>query len=131
MSDKKTTLIIAAIAVIGIVYAIWASGTLAGDTPTGGALGDVTAKGDLFEGKITNKNVQPTKLLGVGVYDRNCVAIGNGLTNCHAGIKTDKYGVLDFNYEHDMARKPCINPNEKVVVEILDSSGKATVQRMV
>ncbi|VVB59979.1 Uncharacterised protein [uncultured archaeon] len=129
MTDKKTTIVIAAIVLVGIVYAVWAVGTLKNDVPTGNVPKIPTATGDLFDGKITNKNVAPVKLEGTGVYDRNCVSIGNGLTDCHAGIKTDM-GVLDFNYQHDMVRKPCIAPNDKVVVEILDSSGNAKVQKV-
>ncbi len=129
MADKKTNIIIAAIVLVGIVYAVWAVGTLKDNTPTGDLSKIPVANGILFEGKITNKNVAPMKLEGTGVYDRNCVMVGNGLTDCHAGIKTD-LGVLDFNYRHDMARNPCIAPNEKLVVEILDSSGNAKVQKV-
>ena len=130
MTDKKTSIVIALIALVGIAYAIWAAGTLKNDTPTGDATTNVVANGILFEGKITNKNVEPMTIEGVGVYDRNCVMMSNGLTNCHGGIKTDKYGVLDFNYQHDMAKEPCIAPNEKLVVTILDSAGNAKVQKL-
>jgi len=118
------------VAAIGLAYVVWAVGTPSGNNSEGDSLDGVNPTGDLFEGKITNKNVVPGKMMGTGVYDKSCVSIGGGLTNCHAGIKTDKYGVIDFNYEHDMAKKPCVAPNQKVVVEILDSAGNARVQRI-
>gem|GEM_PF-2292567 len=128
MNYKKTAAFVIALALFGSVYATWIAGAVKGtpdETPA-----NLIANGDLFEGKITNKNVEPMKLEGVGVYDRSCISIGGGLTDCHGGIKTEKYGVIDFNYQHDMARKPCIKPNDKVVVTILDSSGDAQVQRV-
>lgn len=129
MADKKTSIILAAIALVGVAYVIWAAGTLKNDSPAGDAT-NIVANGLLFQGKITNKNVEPMTIDGVGVYDRNCVMMSNGLTNCHGGIKTDKYGVLDFNYQHNMAKEPCIAPNEKLVVTILDSAGNAKVQKV-
>lgn len=87
------------------------------------------AVSSVFEGAITNKKVTPGKITGLGAYDRNCVAIGNGLTDCHAGINTNEYGVLDFNYQHNMDKDPCIVPGDNVVVEILDAEGHARVTR--
>lgn len=125
---RKTAAFVIAFAIIGALYVLWISSL---KNNTGYEFpADVVASGDLFEGKITNKDVTPVKLEGVGVYDRSCIPVGNGLTDCHGGIKTEKYGVIDFNYQHDMARKPCIKPNDKVVVTILDSSGKAQVQKL-
>lgn len=128
--NKKNTIAIAALAMLGIAYAIWAVGAPSNNAPTANSLDNLVANGDIFLGKITNKNVEPGKLSGVGEYDRNCVSVAGGLTNCHGGIKTSKFGVIDFNYEHDMAKKPCIALGEKVVVEILDSDGNARVQRV-
>lgn len=137
MANRKNTILLAAMALAVIGAAVWASGMLntddSGNAPGFGDSGNgeaLKASGDLFEGKITNKNVEPMKLEGVGVYDRNCVSVEGGLTNCHAGIRTSKYGVIDFNYVHDMAKKPCIASGQNVVVTILDSGGKATVQRV-
>jgi len=84
---------------------------------------------NLFEGKITNIQTTPGTVNGVGVYDKTCKDIGNGLTKCDAGIKTKEYGVLNFNYIHDMTTKPCITSGDKLKVEILDSKGTAKVQR--
>lgn len=89
------------------------------------------AYGDIIEGTITNVRPSIGKFNGTGVYDRNCVDVGGGLTNCHGGIQTARYGVLNFNYVHNMSIVPCIKPGEKLVVEVLDSSGRARVQRMV
>lgn len=87
-------------------------------------------KRDLFSGVITNIETSPGNLSGIGVYDRTCKRIGNGLTRCDAGIKTKEYGVLNFNYIHDMAVKPCIVSGDKLKVEILDSNGTADVRRI-
>jgi len=84
---------------------------------------------DLFRGVITNVKVSPSNLSGAGVYDNNCVDIGNGLTECDGGIKTDTYGVLNFHYKHNMATQPCISPGDGLRIEILDSNGNANVIR--
>ncbi len=110
--DKKLLLLLAVL-IITVIY-----------------LGGAPAQKDTFEGRITNMELEIGSLTGVGVYDRNCVDIGNGLTRCDAGIKTDKYGTLNFNYVHNMRIKPCIKPGDKLIVEILDSEGKAKVQRI-
>ena len=85
-------------------------------------------KKDVFEGKITNMNLEPMILQGTGVYDRSCNMINNGLTQCDAGIQTEK-GLLNFNYIHNMEKQPCISEGEALEVEILDS-GKAKVRRL-
>ena len=83
----------------------------------------------VFEGKITNVKVSPGKIDGTSVYDRNC--IGQTITECDGGIKTEEYGVLNFHYFHDMAIQPCIHEmgTERVIVDILDSDGNAKVIR--
>ena len=86
--------------------------------------------GDLFEGTITNMKTSPGNLSGIGMYDKTCKNIGNGLTRCDAGIKTKKYGVLNFNYAHNMAVEPCIESGNKLKVEILNSNGTARVWRI-
>jgi len=88
----------------------------------------VAQKADFFNGKITNLKTIPGNLSGVGVYDKTCKKIGNGLTECDAGIKTQKYGVLNFNYVHDMAVEPCISSGDKIKIEIL-KNGLAKVWR--
>jgi len=85
---------------------------------------------DLFNGNITNLKTSPGNLTGIGVYDHTCKDVGNGLTKCDAGIKTKEYGVLNFNYVHNMAIEPCIVSGDKLKVEILDLKGTARVQRL-
>ncbi len=84
---------------------------------------------NVFEGRITNVKVSPGRVEAVSVYDRNCV--GNVITECDGGVKTEEYGVLNFHYKHDMAIQPCIHMfgPEKMIVEILDSNGNARVIR--
>ena len=88
------------------------------------------SKIDLFKGNITNLKTVPGNVSGVGVYDKTCKSIGDGLTMCNAGIKTEKYGVLNFNYVHNMAIEPCIVSGDKLQIEILDSKGTARVKRI-
>ncbi len=85
---------------------------------------------EVFNGFITNVNLEAGKLEGTGVYDRSCNMIGNGFTQCDAGIETKK-GLLNFNYKHNMAVQPCIAQGDKLEVEILDSEGKARVRRLI
>lgn len=96
---------------------------------TGYAAYNVPSDLNVFEGKITNVKVSPGRIEGTSAYDRNCV--GEPITECDGGIKTAEYGVLNFHYRHDMALQPCIHMfgPEKMVVEILDSSGNARVIR--
>ena len=84
---------------------------------------------NVFEGRITNVKVGPGRIEGTSAYDRNCV--GDKITECDGGIKTEEYGVLNFHYKHDMAKQPCIHMfgPEKMIVEILDSSGNVKVIR--
>ena len=82
---------------------------------------------DVFEGEITNMNLEPMTLSGEGVYDRSCNPVENGLTNCDAGIQTEK-GLLNFNYKHDMNMQACLDKGDKLEVEIL-ADGKAKVTR--
>jgi len=84
---------------------------------------------DVFTGYITNMELEPMKLEGTGVYDRSCAMIQGGLTNCDAGIQTEK-GLLNFNYKHNMQLQPCLAEGDKLEVEILDSEGKAKVRRL-
>ncbi len=144
-SDKKIKIATLAIALITIATFVWSANVIynrnfrVSKTP-GISTSKLIAKGDLFDGVITNiRNVSNvkfgTKFLGVGVYDRNCVQVGetstgNPLINCHAGIKTEEYGLLDFNHVHDYNKKPCIVAEEEVVVRIIDRKGRAKVQRV-
>ena len=83
---------------------------------------------NMFEGVITNMNLEPSIIEGVGVYDRSCNMIGNGLTNCDAGIQTEK-GLLNFNYKHNMQKQPCIAEGDRLKVEIFEEN-KARVTRL-
>lgn len=96
-----------------------------------GATGNVIAKtnGDIFTGKISNVAVKPGTIKGIGLYDRSCKMMSNGLTACDAGIQTEEYGSLNFKYQHNMQQQPCLAPNDIVMVQILDERGNAKVQR--
>ena len=54
--------------------------------------------------------------------------IGNGLSQCDAGIQTEK-GLLNFNYKHNMDLQPCIAEGDNLKVEILEG-GKVIVTRI-
>ena len=86
-----------------------------------------TIQEDVFNGIITNINLEPQTLEGTGVYDRSCNPVENGLTQCDAGIQTEK-GLLNFNYKHDMHAQACIDQGQKLKVEILEG-GKVKVIR--
>lgn len=73
-------------------------------------------KEDVFLGKATNLMLEEKINEGVIVYDENCVPVGDNLTNCDAGIEIDNVGILNMNYTHNMNKKPCLSPNQKVLV---------------
>ncbi len=83
---------------------------------------------DVFEGKITNMNLEPEIFDGEGVYDRTCKMIENGLSQCDAGIQTEK-GLLNFNYKHDMNAQRCLDAGQKLKVEVL-ANNQARVTRL-
>mgnify|MGYP001603034083 FL=1 len=83
---------------------------------------------NVFEGVITNMNIEPSVLDGTGVYDKTCKMIENGLSQCDAGIQTEK-GLLNFNYKHNMNLQGCIDSGQKLKVEIL-ADNKARVTRL-
>ncbi len=142
---KKILLLV--IAIGGIAASVWIAGIFgifnrnaAVNNTVGDSVNGLVARGDLFDGVITNMSDIPNvklgvKFLGTGVYDKNCVKVGvapetgNPLVNCHAGIKTE-YGVIDFNHVHDYYKKPCIIEEDEVMVEVLDLQGNAKVQRI-
>src|SRR3972149_41291 len=68
-----------------------------------------TSSGNIFMGKITNSRVQlsPGTVEGTTTYDANCV--GQDVTQCDAGIRTNEYGTLDFHSSHRMAVQPCLH----------------------
>ncbi|MBI5392124.1 hypothetical protein HZB00_03935 [Candidatus Woesearchaeota archaeon] len=102
-------------------------GKKSANTPTGNAV--ITARGDIFSGKISNKAVEPGIINGFGVYDKSCIMGNDGLTSCDAGIQTKEYGLLNFKYRHNMQQEPCIAPKDALLVKILDSEGNAQVQK--
>ena len=108
------------IIILGIV--IIALAMLIGTFRTGNVV-----KEDVFEGEITNIKLEPGVLEGTGVYDRSCNPVENGLTQCDAGIQTEK-GLLNFNYKHEMHSQPCIDSGDKLRVEIF-ADGSAKVIR--
>lgn len=88
------------------------TGTLTADVASAQA---VTVATGLYEGTIE--------------YDRSCKSVGGGLTGCDAGIETSELGTVNFYYEHDMKRKPCLAPEQRVILEV--GKEHATVQRKV
>ena len=111
--------------IIVIIVSVALSGILL--LRAGKLTGNVIA-GDVFEGIITNMDLQPQVLDGKGVYDRSCLAVDRGLTQCDAGIQTEK-GLLNFNYKHNMHAQKCIDEGDNLRVEILEG-GKAIVTRI-
>lgn len=73
---------------------------------------------DVFRGQINRSNIGEATLLGSITYDRNCLPVENGLTQCDAGVKTDEYGVINFNYTHNMREEPCLVAGNKVLMKI-------------
>lgn len=116
---KSETMIIAVLVIALIGLLAYPSLKATGDS--------VKLDKNVFEGIITNMNLEPQIFEGTGVYDRSCNMIGGGLTNCDAGIQTEK-GLLNFNYKHNMNIQPCISEGENLEVEILEG-GKARVTR--
>ena len=114
------------IAVVSLVLLIGGIALLAGSSFTSNA---ISSNKDFLEGTITNIEVSPGKFEGISTYDRNCV--GQPITECDGGINTEEYGELNFHYSHDMSVQPCIHMHgpEKLMIEILDSSGAARVYR--
>ena len=114
---KKSNLI-----VIGLIILLLGILVFSGRKQTG----DV--KEDVFEGVITNTNLEPRVLDGIGVYDRSCNPVENGLTQCDAGIKTEE-GLLNFKYKHDMHAQGCLDQGQKLKVEVF-AGGGAKVTRL-
>ena len=117
MKKSGLIMIIALVVLFGILII-----SMAGK-PTGSAL-----TGDVFNGIITNMDLQPQILDGEGVYDRSCNPVENGLTQCDAGIQTEK-GLLNFNYKHSMHAQACIAEGDKLEVQVLENN-KVTVRRI-
>ena len=88
----------------------------------------IKTEDNVFEGVITNMQLSPQILEGTGVYDRSCNPIERGLSQCDAGIQTEK-GLLNFNYKHNMNLQPCIDAGQNLKVEILEGN-KARVTRL-
>jgi len=116
--------IVMVVLMVGSVFLFWGRGKT---TTNGAAVSE--ARGDVFRGMISNMAVQPGTLQGMGVYDRSCKMLGNGLTACDAGIQTEEYGLLNFKYQHNMQQQPCLAPNDLVAVRILDAQGNAEIER--
>ncbi len=115
---KKSGLII-----IGLLIILFGILVFSARKQTGNAI-----KGDVFEGIITNMNLQPQVLDGEGVYDRSCNPVETGLTQCDAGIQTEK-GLLNFNYKHNMHAQACIAEGDKLEIQVLEDN-KAIVRRI-
>ena len=94
------------------------------------ASGQLASDPNFFAGNVTTKGIQAGTYNGTGVYDHNCLPIGNGIYSCDAGIQTKSYGTIDFTYKHDMMLKPCIGPGDNLIV-MISNGGEATVNRLV
>jgi|SRR3989344_5247165 len=114
---KKSSLVIMGLVVILVGMLLFSA-----KKPTGNIV-----KEDIFKGIITNINLEPQILDGTGVYDRSCLAVENGLSQCDAGIQTEK-GLLNLNYKHNMNMQGCIDAGQKLKVEVL-ADNKAIVTR--
>lgn len=132
MVNKKT---IASLAIIAILLvSVAAMGAQLYFPKTGNAVATTPSSqanpSNVFTGKITNANLSPQKLEGTATTDEGCGNAGNGLVNCFSDIVTSK-GTFKFNYQHSMSLQACLAMGgpEKVIVDILDSSGNAQVTR--
>jgi hypothetical protein len=76
---------------------------------------------NIFSGQINQPNLESVVLYGGITYDRNCIPVEGGLTRCDAGVKTNDYGVINFNYTHNMREEPCLMPGNKVLLKVQDS----------
>lgn len=79
---------------------------------------------DVFSGQINVPDIGEPVLLGKIIYDRNCTAAGNGLTKCDAGFEAQDFGVINFNYTHDMSKKSCLLSGQKVMMKIKKDNNK-------
>ena len=122
--------LLTAVALIAALSLITAPLLMHGGINTGAGNSGPNPGADSFSGKITSQKVAVGSFAGVGSYDRNCVDAGNGLTNCDAGIEIQGYGVVNFNYVHDMHSLPCIKPGEKLSMRVLGEDGSAVVERL-
>ncbi len=113
--------------IIIVLISILAGMMIFGSFKTGNVIKE-DANANSFKGVITNMKLEPQKIDGKGVYDKSCNMIGSGLTQCDAGIQTEK-GLLNFNYKHNMAIQPCIAEGDNLQVEILEG-GEAIVTRV-
>lgn len=73
---------------------------------------------DIFNGTINQPDLEQVTLLGSITYDRNCIPVDGGLTQCDAGVKTEEYGVINFNYTHNMSEEPCLIDGNKVLLKV-------------
>ena len=123
MDTKMIAILVLIVLLVGAVAFLISTPT---NTPTDRV---ISTQGNVIEGKITNVKVSPGTLEGISAYDRNCV--GQPITECDGGIETEKYGLLNFHYSHDMSKVPCIHMHgpEKLTIEIIDSDGTAKVYR--
>lgn len=119
MKSGTVILIILTLGLIGLI--------IFGSFRTGKVI-EGSVEGDVFEGVITNAKLELGILDGTGVYDRSCNPVENSLSQCDAGIQTEK-GLLNFNYKHNMHMQRCIDNGDKLKVEVF-ANGKARVTRL-
>lgn len=82
-------------------------------------------RGDTFTGVVTvhegsdvPADVAAGTYEGTIVYDRSCYPVGDGRTECDAGIALQSFGTVNFSYEHDMEQTPCLVPYQEVVLSV-------------
>jgi len=134
MNKGTIGVVLALVILIGVAIAYFALNNSSGSGVQNGSSnqstgGQLASDPNFFAGNVTTEGIPVGTYNGTGVYDHNCLPIGNGIYSCDAGIKTAEYGTIDFAYKHDMMMKPCLGPGQTVVVKVLDGSGAATVQR--
>lgn len=127
--QNKILIILTVIVVVGIaILLVLLNGGSSAPNQQSSSQSQSATNPNFFVGSIATNSIPPGTYNGIGIYDHNCLPIGNGLYSCDAGIKTAQYGTIDFDYQHNMMIKPCIGPGDNVVITIY-SNGTATVKR--
>ncbi len=124
-NGKALLVVVLLVVFVAVGYLTFNSGNGSGEISSS----NQTNSPNFFMGNVTTPGIPVGTYNGTGVYDHNCLPIGNGWYSCDAGIRTSN-GIIDFAYKHDMMMKPCIGPGDSLIVKVLDGSGVATVQRL-
>ena len=87
-----------------------------------------TNDAEIFRGTINHAGLNGNIFFGDITYDKNCKNVGNGLTHCDAGIKTKEYGVLNFEYIHNMSKHPCLVAGNKVLLKVKNDDNAIVIR---